>query len=198
MAKIIGITGGIGSGKSIICKVFALLGVPIYEADTQARYLMNTNVEIIKSLKNVFGENIYTQNGELDRRFVATEIFSYPEKVLLLNSIVHPKVAEDFKNWKEKHEKSEYVMNEAALMFESGSYKRMDKVVTVFSPLTLRKKRIKLRDTQRTDQEIENIIQKQLPEEEKLERADFVIENDEKKALLPQILQLDYLFRNLK
>ncbi|TAE70277.1 MAG: dephospho-CoA kinase [Bacteroidetes bacterium] len=195
MANIIGITGGIGSGKSIVCKVFALLGVPIYEADLRARYLMNHNPTIKEKLKNVFGDKTYNENNELDRRFLAENVFIDNQKVLLLNSIVHPEVAKDFKNWIDSHQHFEYVLNEAALMFESGSYQRMDKVITVFSPLELRKQRIKARDLQRTDQEIDNIIQKQLPEEEKLKRADFIIENDNQKLLLPQILKLDNFFR---
>ncbi len=195
MAKIIGITGGIGSGKSIVCKVFALLGVPIYEADVRAKYLMNHNQHIKQQLKNAFGNDTYTENEELNRRFLAENVFISNEKVLLLNSIVHPEVAQDFKKWTTKKQHFDYVLNEAALMFESGSYQRMDKVITVFSPLEVRKKRIRLRDTQRTEQEIDNIIQKQLPEEEKFKKANYIIENDDKKPLLPQILTLNTIFR---
>ncbi|TAG02401.1 MAG: dephospho-CoA kinase [Cytophagia bacterium] len=196
--KIIGITGGIGSGKSIVCKVFALLGVPIYESDSKAKYLMNNDEYLIKTLKKTFGNEIYNDNRELNRRFIIENIFKDNQKTLLLNSVVHPKVAQDFIDWQDKHQNFEYLLNESALLFESGSYKRMDKVVTIFAPLEIRKKRINSRDKQRTEQEIDNIIKKQLPEEEKKERADFIIENDDKKALLPQILQLHYLLRHLK
>ncbi|TAH28325.1 MAG: dephospho-CoA kinase [Cytophagales bacterium] len=196
--KIVGITGGIGSGKSIVCKVFGLLGVPIYESDLRARYLMNNDEQLIETLKKIFGSEIYNDNRELNRRFIIENIFKDNQKTLLLNSVVHPKVAQDFIDWQDKHQNFEYLLNESALLFESGSYKRMDKVVTIFAPLEIRKKRINSRDKQRTEQEIDNIIKKQLPEEEKKERADFIIENDDKKALLPQILQLHYLLRHLK
>lgn len=196
--KIIGITGGIGSGKSIVCKVFALLGVPIYESDSKAKYLMNNDDYLIKTLKKTFGNEIYNDKKELNRTFIIENVLIDNQKTLLLNSIVHPKVAQDFIDWQNKHQNYDYLLNESALLFESGSYKRMNKVITVFAPLEIRKKRINSRDKQRTEQEIDNIIKKQLPEEEKKERADFTIENDDKKALLPQILQLHYLFRHLK
>lgn len=196
--KIIGITGGIGSGKSIVCKVFALLGVPIYESDSRAKYLMNNDDYLIKTLKKTFSNEIYNDKKELNRTFIIENVLIDNQKTLLLNSIVHPKVAQDFIDWQDKHQNYDYLLNESALLFESGSYKRMNKVITVFAPLEIRKKRINSRDKQRTEQEIDNIIKKQLPEEEKKEKADFTIENDNKKALLPQILQLHYLFRHLK
>jgi dephospho-CoA kinase len=196
MAKLIGITGGIGSGKSIVCKFFALLGVPIYEADKEAKKIMTEDLLLKEQIEKTFGKEAYFENGELNRRFLAQNVFNNSQKVTTLNSLVHPRVAQNFLDWTKKYTHFPYILNEAALMFESGSYQRFEKVITVFAPLEIRKKRILERDKQRTMTEIDSIIQKQLPEEEKLKRANFVIINDDKTLLIPQILKLHEELQN--
>lgn len=192
----IGITGGIGSGKSTVCKVFSSLGIPIYEADSRAKWLM-TNDEILKNkIKDAFGKESYFENGDLNRNFLAQQVFNQGDKVKILNSLVHPQVGIDYLNWIEKNSKSPYVLNEAALMFESGSYQRLDKVITVFAPDTIRLERVSNRDPHRSREEIKGIMQKQIPEEEKIKRADYVIYNDGKQLIIPQVLKLHQLFTN--
>jgi len=190
MALKIGITGGIGSGKSIICKIFQVLKVPVYEADSRAKWLMNTNAELKDSIIKQFGTNSYDEHGMLNRIFIATQVFNDGKKVEILNKLVHPKVGQDFLNWVEVNQKEAYVINEAALMFESGNYKNLDKVITVFAPQKIRVKRVLSRDPQRTEQEILSIMSKQMAEEDKIQKADFIIYNDEVQAILPQVLSI--------
>lgn len=197
MAKLIGITGGIGAGKSTVCKIFEVLDIPIYEADSRAKWLMNNLEELKAQIIKNFGADSYTKEGFLNRAYLASKVFNDGDKVKLLNSLVHPKVGEDFANWTIKNQNYPYLLNEAALMFESGRFKFLDKIITVFAPENIRIQRIKKRDPQRSEEEIKAIIQKQMPEKEKLERADFVIYNDDKQMLIPQVLELDKVLQEL-
>ena len=192
----IGVTGGIGSGKSIICRIFASLGVPIYDADVRAKAIMNENEKLKNEIIQHFGEESYT-NGHLDRSYLAAKVFSDADAVKKLNSLVHPKVAEDYIYWAQKQYSLgvPYVVREAALMIESNSHKQLDKLITVFAPEDLRIQRVQKRDPQRTDAEIKAIISKQISEEEKIKLANYVIYNDDKTPVLPQILELDANFR---
>lgn len=186
----IGVTGGIGSGKTTVCRVFEELGVPIYEADVRAKALM-LNKNVRSAIINLFGVEAYTVSG-INRDFIAREIFRNPEKREDINEIVHPAVSDDYEEWLQINNTSTYVVKEAALFFETGSSLMMDKMVLVIAPLEQRVRRIKQRDTFRSEDEIMNIIAVQLPDEEKIKQADYVIENGEESLLLPQVLQLHY------
>jgi dephospho-CoA kinase len=190
----IGITGGIGSGKSTIAHIFAILGTPIYDADSRAKYLMAHNEALKKSIQETFGKEAYLEDGSVNRGYLASQVFNDEQKVKQINALVHPKVAEDYVAWVQEHIGKPYVIREAALMIESGSHKFLDKLITVFAPEEIRIKRVKARDPQRSEAEIKAIINKQLPEEEKLRLADYIIYNDDTKAVIPQVLALHKLF----
>ncbi|MGB0524245.1 MAG: dephospho-CoA kinase [Flammeovirgaceae bacterium] len=195
----IGITGGIGSGKSLICKIFQTLGVPIYDADSRAKWLMANDKSLIAKIKEAFGEAAYLENGEVNRVYLAQKVFRDGEQVKLLNRLVHPKVGEDSMAWSESWRgKVPYVIREAALMFESGSYKRMDKNITVFAPIDVRIARVLNRDTHRNEQQIRAIISKQMSEEERQQLADYVIRNDESELVIPQVLKLHEEFLRIQ
>ncbi len=186
----IGVTGGIGSGKSTVCLIFKQLGIPIYDADTRAKWLINHHPHLIAQIKATFGEQAYL-NSELNRRYLAEKVFIDKDNIQKMNSLVHPKVGEDAKQWFAEHQgKYPYLIKEAALLYESGSYKELDKIIVVTAPLNLRIARIQVRDPQRSEEEIIGIINKQMPEEEKVKKADFVIYNDEKQMLIPQVLRI--------
>lgn len=189
----IGITGGIGSGKSFVCNIFKHLEIPVYDADSRAKRLMNTDAQLKQALVIAFGKETYSQSG-LNRAYLADKVFNDSDKVKELNAIVHPAVGNDYKAWVEQNQHKHYVIKEAALMFESGSAKLLDKVIYVHAPIDLRIARVKKRDPQRTEESIRAIISKQLSAEEMRSRADFVIENDEKEMLLPQVISLHQLF----
>ncbi len=184
----VGITGGIGSGKTLVCKLFALLGVPIYNADNRAKEL--TNSTLINPITKAFGSESY-ENGVLNRGYIAKQVFGNKNQLQLLNSIVHPAVAVDFKNWVSTHKNSEYVLKEAALLVETGSYKQLDKLIVITAPYQLRVERIKKRDAFRSKEEIEKIIESQISDKEKVVLADFVISNNETNLLIPQVLEID-------
>lgn len=189
----IGITGGIGSGKSTVSRIFSILGIPIYDADSRAKYLMTHQEDLKNAIRQTFGKEAYQENGELNRAFLASQVFNDNEKVKIINGLVHPEVAKDYQSWLSQ-QKSVYVVREAALMIESGAYKQLDKLITVFAPEELRIRRVQARDPQRSQAEIKAIMAKQIAEEEKLRLADFVIYNDEQHALLPQVLALHRRF----
>lgn len=192
----IGITGGIGTGKSTVCLIFRQLGIPIYDADQRAKWLMTNNKLLKEEIIEHFGNESYLPNGELNRGYLANQVFQDQQKVALLNALVHPKVGQDMKNWANQQKKN-YVLKEAALMIESGSYKELDKIILVDAPLDIRLKRIQKRDPQRTEQEILGIIAKQMPEEEKRKVADFIVLNDQTQLLIPQVLNLHKQFLTL-
>lgn len=193
--KLIGITGGIGSGKSIVCKVFASLGIPIYEADSRAKSLMNNDLSLKKSIQNLLGEQAYSPTGEYNRAWVASQVFNNPDLLKQLNGIVHPRVREDAEQWIQQHSKAPFLLYEAAIMKAAGDGNHFDKVIVVTAPIDFRIKRVQKRDN-RSEQEIRDIIARQISEEERLKIADFVIENDEVKPLLEQILDVNTAILN--
>ncbi len=193
--KIIGITGGIGSGKSIVCRVFEHLGIPVYYADDRAKFLTNNNLQLIKEIKELLGRQAYDENGHYNRRWVATQVFQNPELLTILNSLIHPRVYEDSQKWVLSHASHPYLIREAAIIQDNYS-QYLDAIVSVSSPLHLRIQRILARDPHRTKEEIESIIQNQKSEAEFAKISNHVIINDEKHLLLPQILQLHQLFTN--
>ena len=193
----VGITGGIGSGKSVICKIFTCLGVPVYDADSRAKSIMTTDGILIEQIKKEFGDLAYLPDGSLDREYLSRVIFENQEKRTLLNQMVHPRVAADTDRWLDQNREATYVVREAALLIESGAYLRVDKVLLVTAPEELRIKRVLARDPHRLREEVVKIMATQLPEEEKKKVADVVVYNDETQLLVPQILQLHNQFLKL-
>jgi len=187
----IGITGGIGSGKTFICRLFEALGIPVYNADEEAKRLMNTDIRIKEKLIAQFGEATY-KDGLLDRAFLANMVFSDKNKLELLNGIVHPIVIQEAKDWAER-QTTRYSLKEAALLFESGSYKELDYTILVTAPMDIRIQRVIERDGA-TEQQVQERMNKQLSDEEKLQLADFVIVNDGITPLLPQVWTLHQKF----
>ncbi|UII22391.1 dephospho-CoA kinase [Fulvivirga ligni] len=190
----VGVTGGIGSGKSMVCEVFASIGAPTYDADKRGKWLTDNHAEIVEEVSSLFGEDAY-KNGQLDRPFIAKIVFNAPEKLQQLNQIIHPRVKDDYLEWV-SYQDYPYVIKEAAIMFESGSNKSLDKVITVYAAEDIRIKRVQQRDPFRSVNEIKTIIKKQLPEEERQALSDYVIVNDDSELLLPQVLKLHYQFAN--
>jgi dephospho-CoA kinase len=187
---LLGITGGIGSGKSTVCKVFQALGVPVYDADSRAKYLMTTDGILISQISKEFGDLSYDKLGQLNRTYLAANVFGNSDKLEKLNNLVHPRVGADFKQWSEQHGSEPYLIKEAALLYESGSHQSLDMVIVVHSPEELRLKRILSRDKHRSAEQIKDIMARQWPEEKKLQLADHVIYNDEHQLIIPQVLAL--------
>ncbi|TPE42735.1 dephospho-CoA kinase [Pontibacter mangrovi] len=190
----IGITGGIGTGKTIVSRMFALLGVPVYDADTRAKWVMHHDRELRQELQEAFGGATFTAAGELDRAYLASVVFNNPPQLERLNALVHPHVGKDFEAWAALHAHKPYVLKEAALMYESDSWRQLDQVIVVSAPLHLRMKRLLKRDTHRTEADIKAIIARQMSEEEKLRRAQHIIYNDDEHLIIPQVLALHELF----
>lgn len=190
--KKIGITGSIGSGKSTVVQLFAHLGVPAYDADSRAKLLMSFSPALIKGIKHVFGDEAYTAEGILDRQHISRKAFHDKKILTRLNALVHPAVFQDFDEWCAQ-QTAPYVIKEAALMFESDSYKQLDEVIVVTAPEELRIQRAMKRD-HATREAIESRMKNQLSQEEKLARAQYEIRNDEVTLLIPQVLQLHHQF----
>jgi len=194
----IGITGGIGSGKSIVCKIFNALGIRSYDADSRARIILNSDTILKEQIKDEFGPYAYNEDGILNRVHISKMAFSIPEKLTRLNQLVHPRVAADFETWKEEHASERYVLKEAALLLEAGSNIGLDKVIVVSAPEVIRVKRVLARDPQRTESEVIKIISNQMTEADKVKMADYVIMNDERELVIPQVLRLHELFYQAK
>lgn len=186
---LVGITGGIGSGKSTVAKIFTLLDIPIYFADDRAKWLMSNDELLKNQIIEAFGTECFDAEGNLDRSFLAKSVFSDSEKVKTINSLVHPAVGRDFSDWASKHN-TPYVLKEAALIFETGSNQALDFVINVSSPLKVRIARTLMRDPFRSEEQVNQIINQQLPDEQKNELADFVIKNTDNKLLIPQVLKI--------
>lgn len=194
----IGVTGGIGSGKSTICKIFYELGAPIYDADSRAKWILGNDEVLRKQIIEKFGAQSYNEKKEINRDYLAAQVFNDSEKVKILNSLVHPRVGQDYSYWAENTpSKTGYIVKEAALLFESGSYKALDKLVTVEAPQELRISRILKRDPFRKSEEIRGIIAKQMTDEQRRALSDYIICNDEKNLVIPQVLKLHEEFLSL-
>ena len=174
MPKIIGLTGGIGSGKSTVAKHIEQMGVPVYIADLEAKKILDTD-DAVSEVAEAFGQEII-ENGKVNREKLSQIVFQQPQKLKILNSIIHPKVALHFKNWVDAHSQEPIVIKEAAILFESGSYKDCDKVILVTAPKEIRIQRVIKRDGL-SRQAIESRMQNQWSEEEKEALSDFVITN---------------------
>jgi dephospho-CoA kinase len=192
----IGITGNIGGGKTTVSKVFEVLGIPVFYADAAAKKVMTADPELISNLKKTFGKAAYFDDGSLNREYIASVVFNDEKQLAKLNSMVHPAVFRAFDTWVSQVNDAPYVMKEAALLFESSSYKMCDKTIMVTAPLELRIKRVVQRD-KLTREEILKRNARQYSEEKKIELADFVIRNDDTELVIPQVLQLHEQFLSL-
>ncbi len=187
----IGITGGMGSGKTTVCHIFETLGIPVYYADDRAKALMVEHEDLIKGIKNLFGEAAYFPNGTLNRKHISDIAFHNPLILNQLNALVHPAVWLDGEAWHKAQPQAPYTLKEAALLFESGGNFLLDKIITVVAPLETRIARVLLRGggtLARSD--VEARMAKQLPDDEKIKQSDFVIWNDGGQALIPQVLAI--------
>lgn len=184
----VGITGGIGSGKTLVCSVLEKLGIPVYYADLEARRLMNTDPDLQESVRTLLGKNAYV-DGKLDRKLAGEKVFGNPGLLGKLNQLVHPVVGKDFQAWSKKRIAYSYLVEEAAILFESGADRRLDMSVLVYAPMQLRMKRVMERDGI-TRADVEQRMKNQMDEEEKKRLADWIVFNDEESLLLPQIVEL--------
>ena len=184
----LGLTGGIGSGKTLVCQIFEKLGIPVYYADIAARDLMNTDPQLKVGIRQMFGEEAFGEDG-LNRQYLADSVFGDPEKLSGLNELVHPAVRKDFFKWSLQQKGSPYVLEEAAILFESGASTGMDLSVLVYAPEELRISRVMKRDGLRREDVLKRMGH-QMSEEKKLEMADHVLINDGSRMLLPQVIDL--------
>ncbi len=193
MALTIGITGGIGSGKSTVGQIFKILGIPLFEADLVAKTLINSNQEVRNGLIQLFGREIYGSDNRINRKMLANLIFNDDNLLKKVNQLVHPAVRNEFTNWM-KLQDSEYIIHEAAILFESGFYKMMDYNILVSAPEEMRIERVCKRENI-TPEKVRERMAKQWPDEEKRKLTTLEIVNDNKKLIIPQIVEID---KNLK
>jgi dephospho-CoA kinase len=189
----VGITGGIGSGKSTVCRVFSVMGIPVFDADSVAKQSMNTNPEIRDQLIHIFGTAVYLPDQTIDRKFLAEIVFNNSSLLAQLNAIVHPDVRKSFDEWCQ-NQQSPYVLHEAAILFESGFYKLMDKTIAVVANEDERIQRVMKRD-KITLELVKQRIHNQLSDAERIKLADFVISNNENELITPQIVEIDKKIR---
>ena len=189
--KVIGLTGGIGSGKSTIARLFAALGIAVYDSDTEAKKLINTSAEIKKRIVEVFGAEAYAE-GVYNRAYMADIVFRNPDKLAVLNSIVHPVLADDFNQWVAQ-QTSPYVIKEAAILFESGSYKNCDFIITVTAPEALRISRCMSRDGS-TEAQVRARMAQQWTDAQRIALSDAVIENINLEETEKRVRELNNLF----
>lgn len=187
----VGITGGIGSGKTTVCKIFETLGIPIYYADDRAKWLMVNSPALQTGIINLFGKESYDEEGQLNRAYIGGIAFKHPKKLQKLNALVHPAVFVDGENWQQEQLALQfpYTLKEAALLYESGSHKFLDKMIVVTAPEELRIERVMKRDG--LDKEaVQDRIARQMSEAEKVAQADYIITNDGQQLLIPQVLEI--------
>jgi dephospho-CoA kinase len=184
----VGITGGIGSGKTYVCKLFDCMGIPVYDADQRAKKLMTSNKILKNAIISLLGREAYFLNGRLNRKYIAESVFKNAKLLQSLNALVHPAVAKDGEEWFNQAEKQghKYAVKEAALLIESQSYKLLDKLIVVTAPLELRISRVMKRDKS-TRENVLTRISKQMSDDEKIKFADFTIVNDGEKSVIEQV-----------
>lgn len=192
--RLIGVTGGIGSGKSMVCRLFECLDVPVYYADSRAKWLTNHDDEIRRRVVELLGPEAYDLEGHYDTVFVSSRVFKNEVLLKELNAIIHPVVLRDTNEWVKQYAGLPYVVKEAAIMARAGHGNAVDSVVVVQAPVEIRVKRILQRD-RRTEQEIRAIIERQVSDADRLAIADHVVDNDDHSALIPQVVELDRIFR---
>lgn len=191
----VGVTGGIGSGKSVVCQVFHALGIPVFNADDAARYLMENDSTLVQRIQWLLGDDVY-QEGKLIRQKVSEIIFNQPEKLKKLNEIVHPATISYANTWMQK-QSAPYVIKEAAIFFESGSVSEMNVMIGVSAPEELRIQRAMTRGNL-TRTKVQEIIAQQMNEDEKMKRCDYVIINDDVTAVLPRVMEIHEILTNSK
>ncbi|MBN1924725.1 MAG: dephospho-CoA kinase [Prolixibacteraceae bacterium] len=189
----VGITGGIGSGKSMICKVYSRLRVPVYYADIEARLLMDYDPEIQQNLETILGAAFF-DHGILNRNRMASAIFDDKSLLDKVNKLIHPRVADHFSEWCNRHAGFPYILQESAILFESNAYRNFDKIITVTAPEEIRIQRVIDRENM-TPEKVAAIMRNQLPEEEKISRSHHVIVNDGTELVIPQVLKLHNMFK---
>jgi dephospho-CoA kinase len=190
----VGITGGIGSGKSTVAKVFEVLGIPVYYADEAARRVMNEDEEVRKQIIQHFGPSSY-KNNQLDRAYIAGQVFNNKQKLELMNSLVHPATIRDSENWMQR-QTTPYAIKEAAIIFESGTQDQYDYIIGVTAPVSLRVLRALKRDGSTREQVLAR-MEKQIQDAIKMRLCDFVVYNDEQQAIIPQVIKLHERFVEL-
>jgi len=190
----VGITGGIGSGKTTVCKIFEALGVPVYYSDIEAKRLMYQNKALKNNIKELLGNGAYFRNGRLNRAYVAQKIFNDKELLQKMNGLVHPAVHEDVKQWYQQ-QTQKYSIQEAALLVENHSYKKLDYLIVVTAPEELRIQRVMDRDNV-SYESVKQRIKNQLPESEKVKVADFIINNDLQSSLIQQVYTIHRMITN--
>lgn len=183
---VVGLTGGIGTGKSTVAKLFEVMGVPVYDSDQRAKDLYFVP-EVKQKVIELLGKEAYSADGQLNREFISKSIFSNSNLLSKINSIIHPAVEQDFKGFIDRNSAHKFIIKETALLFETGIYKKVDKIILVMAALEIRLKRVKERDGLK-EEEILKRISHQMPDEEKSPISDFVISNNESDALIPQVL----------
>jgi dephospho-CoA kinase len=184
----VGLTGNIGSGKSLVCELFSALGIPVYNADLEARKILNSK-ETILELQKRYGKDIALLNGEIDRKKLAGIVFTNPNELQKLNKLIHPKLRQDFANWAKKHNDEKYIIQEAAILLENNFHQQMDKIITISAPLEIRLERVIRRDGTNKEDVLAR-MNNQWKDGEKEKLSDFVILNDGNRMLLPQILKI--------
>ena len=193
----IGITGGIGSGKTTICKVFELIGIPVFYADTVAKEIMTTDPLLKEQIQETFGRDSYFQDGSVNRKYIAKIVFNDQAELEKLNALVHPAVFRAFDNWVIAQDPAApYILKEAALLYESESYKMCDKSVLVTAPIETKISRVMHRDSV-SKEEVEARMAKQWTDEQKLPMADYSLVNDESTSIIQQVLHLHQQFLQL-
>ncbi len=180
----IGITGGIGSGKSVVSELMKIMNIPVYNADDASKNILKTDLSVQKKLKELLGDHIFS-GDELNKALMASLIFNNPDLLSKTNAIIHPAVFDDFNNWSKK-QKTEMIACESAIIFESGMNRFLDHVITVFAPVKTRIERAKMRDNA-SEEQIISRIKNQFPDEEKVKLSDFTLVNDNRQAIIPQL-----------
>lgn len=185
----LGLTGGIGSGKSTIAQIFSLLGVPVFNSDVEAKKLYKTDTILKSQIIKEFGENAYVNSGEINKSFLISTVFPDSQKLDLLNKLVHPRVKLHFEHWISLHSTSGLIIKEAAILFESGAYKQVDKIIVVTAPDEIRIERVMNRDSISREKVLERMSH-QWPQDELIAKADFVIDNSGAASVIKQVFQI--------
>ena len=188
----IGVTGGIGTGKSVVCQIFETLGAPIYNADARAKALYTENEDLKAALIVRFGNKVYEYEA-LNRDYLGLKVFNNEAELKWLNTLVHPLIFKDYEDWCKQHDAALYTVKEAAIMIESGSHKHVDVLIAVAAPEELRIKRVMARDGI-SEANVKARMAKQMPQENLIAQCHFVIQNDQKESLISQVLALHKRF----
>jgi dephospho-CoA kinase len=194
--KKIGITGGIGSGKTTVCRIFESMGIPIYFADAEAKKIMVKNPSVKKQIKDLLGENSYHKNGKPNRLYISDKIFNDKDLLTSINEIIHPAVQIDCERWFEQlksAQKYAYALKEAALLVETGNFKKLDALIVVTCPENIRIQRVIKRD-KLSHEKVESKLKNQLSEDQKIAVADYLINNDGSESLIPQVWKIHNSF----